>query len=65
MALNAQYQNGSYMRQSAALRAQSMVEIKFSAQDAGEVVAVYPQISLNSCEVSSGRVNYGDRKSVV
>ncbi|MDE6505602.1 MAG: DUF3794 domain-containing protein [Clostridia bacterium] len=61
MALNAQYQNGSYMRQSAALRAQSMVEIKFSAQDAGEVVAVYPQISLNSCEVSSGRVNYGGR----
>ena len=38
-----------------------MVEIKFSGQDVGEVVAVYPQISLVNCEVSSGRVNYGGR----
>ncbi|MDE7330003.1 MAG: DUF3794 domain-containing protein [Clostridia bacterium] len=61
MALNAQYQTGTYTRTAVALSAQSMVEIKFSAQDLGEAVAVYPQISLNSCEVSSGRVNYSGR----
>lgn len=61
MAINAQYQTGSYTRTTANLSAQSVVEIKFSAQDAGEAIAVYPQISLNSCEVSSGRVNYGGR----
>ncbi|MBD5583684.1 MAG: hypothetical protein HDQ88_01175 [Clostridia bacterium] len=60
MAINAQNQTGTYTRRVVELNAQSMVEIKFG-QDAGEVVAVYPQISLNSCEVSSGRVNYGGR----
>lgn len=61
MAINAQYQTGTYTRTAATLSAQSMVEIKFSAADLGEAVAVCPQISLNSCEVSSGRVNYGGR----
>ena len=61
MSIQAQYQTGAYTRQVAALSAQSMVEIRFSDEDAGEVVAVEPQISLNSCEISSGRVNYTGR----
>lgn len=61
MAINSQFQTGSYTRQVAVLSTHSMVEIKFSGQDVGEIVAVYPQISLNSCEISSGRVNYGGR----
>ncbi len=60
MAINTQNQTGAYTRKVAQLSTQTMVEIKFG-QDAGEIVAVYPQISLNSCEVSSGRVNYGGR----
>lgn len=61
MAINAQYQTGRYTRTAVKLSAQSIVEIKFSAPDLGEAVAVYPQISLNSCEVSSGRANYSGR----
>lgn len=61
MAINAQFQTGTYTNRTAQLSAQSMVEIKFSAQDSGEITAVYPQIALNACEVSSGRVNYGGR----
>ena len=62
MAINTQYQTGTYTHKVAQLSTQSMVEIKFSAQDAiGEIVAAYPQVSLNSCEVSSGRINYGGR----
>ncbi len=60
MAINAQNQTATYTRKVAALNTQTVVEIKFG-QDAGEVVAVYPQISLTSCEVSSGRLNYGGR----
>lgn len=41
MAINAQYQTGSFTRTAATLSAQSMVEIKFSAADLGEAVAVY------------------------
>lgn len=61
MALNAQYRTGTFTRQTAALKTQSIVEIKFSGQDTGDVLAAYPQISLNSCEVSSGRLTYGGR----
>ncbi len=61
MALNALFQTGTYTRQTAALRTQSIVEIKLSGQDVGDIIAVHPQISLNSCEVSSGRVSYGGR----
>ena len=61
MAMNAQYQTGSYTRTAEKLSAQSMIEIKFSASDLGEAVAVYPQISLNLCEISSGRANYSGR----
>ncbi len=60
MAINAQNQTTTYTRGVADLSTQTVVEIKFG-QDAGEVVAVYPQISLTSCEVSSGRLNYGGR----
>lgn len=59
MAINAQNQTGTYTRKVTDLSTQTVVEIKFG--DAGEVVAVYPQISLTSCEVSSGRLNYGGR----
>ena len=61
MSINVQEQSGTYTRQVAALKTQTMVEIKFSVQDATEVVAVEPQISLSSCEVSSGRGNFGGR----
>jgi len=61
MAINSQFQTGSYTRRVAELKTHSLVEIKFFGQELGEVIAVYPQISLNSCEVSSGRVNYGGR----
>lgn len=61
MAINAQYQTGTFTRQTAALKTQSIVEIKFSGQEAGDIIAAHAQISLNSCEVSSGRVTYGGR----
>ena len=61
MAINAQQQSGTYLNQVANLSTQSVVEIKFSGQEIGEVVAVYPQISLSSLEISSGRANYGGR----
>lgn len=60
MAINAQNQTGTYTRKVTSLSTQTVVEIKFG-QDVGEVVAVYPQISLTACEVSSGRLNYGGR----
>ena len=59
--LNATIATGAYTRKIADLKAQSIVEIKFTEQDIGEVVAVYPQVSLSSAEVSSGRINYGGR----
>ena len=59
--LNASIASGTYTRKIAELKVQSIVEIKFTEQDMGEVVAVYPQVSLSSAEVSSGRVTYGGR----
>ena len=61
MAINAQQQSGTFLKQVASLSTQLVVEIKFSGQEIGEVVAVYPQISLSSLEISSGRANYGGR----
>ncbi len=61
MSLSTQYSTGTYTRRLAVINSQSIVEIRFSGQDIGEVVAVYPQVSLSSCEVASGRVNYGGR----
>ncbi len=59
--LNASIATGTYTRKIAEVKAQSIVEIKFAEQDMGEAVAVYPQVSLTSAEVSSGRVTYGGR----
>lgn len=59
--LNATTATGAYTRKIADLKAQSIVEIKFTEQDMGEIVAVHPQVSLSSAEVSSGRINYGGR----
>ena len=55
--LNATYASGACTRKIANLSAQSIVEIKFTGQDMGEVVAVYPQVCLSSAEASSGRLN--------
>lgn len=59
--LNATTATGAYTRTIADIKAQSIVEIKFTEQDMGEIVAVHPQVSLSSAEVSSGRINYGGR----
>ncbi|MCH5146671.1 MAG: DUF3794 domain-containing protein [Clostridiales bacterium] len=59
--LNATTATGAYTRKIAELKAQSIVEIKFTEQDMGEIVAVHPQVSLSSAEASSGRLNYGGR----
>ena len=59
--LNATTATGACTRKIADLKAQSIVEIKFTEQDMGEIVAVYPQVALSSAEVSSGRLNYGGR----
>lgn len=59
--MNATIATGAYTRKIADFNVQSIVEIKFTEQDIGEVVAVYPQVSLSSAEVSSGRLNYGGR----
>jgi hypothetical protein len=52
----------SYSRLIKVLNSQSVVESKFSqTSEITEILAVYPQVSLTSCEVSSGRVNYGGK----
>ncbi len=52
----------AYTRQVAALSPQSVAETKFTASEcAGEVLAVCPQVSLLTCEVASGRVNYSGK----
>ncbi len=41
---------------------QSVVECRFSqSSEISEIIAVYPQVSAVSCEVSSGRVNYSGK----
>lgn len=59
--LNATTATGAYTRKIADLKAQSIVEIKFTEQDVGEIIAVCPQVCLSSAEISSGRINYGGR----
>ncbi len=61
MSLSTQSSNGTFTRRVAVIKSQSIVEIRFSGQEIGEAAAVYPQVSLSNCEVSSGRVNYGGR----
>ena len=59
--LNTQYAEAAFTQKSGGAKSQSIVEIRFTAGEAGEILAVFPQVSLNSCEVSSGRVNYSGR----
>lgn len=61
MSLSTQYSTGAYTSRTAVLKSQSIVEIRFSGQDIGEVAAVCPQVSLSSCETAAGRVTYGGR----
>lgn len=61
MAINTQLEYGAYTRMVADAKAQTLVEIKFAGQDAGEVVAAFPQVSLNACDISSGRANFSGR----
>lgn len=61
MSFSAQSSAGAYTRRTAAVKSQSIVEIRFSGREAGEIIAVYPQVCLTSCEVNSGRVTYGGR----
>lgn len=61
MSLSTQYSTGTYQRRIAVIKSQSIVEIRLSGQEIGEVSAVYPQVSLSSCESASGRVTYGGR----
>lgn len=59
--MNATNATGAYTRKIASIKAQSIVEIKFTEQDLGEAVAVSPQVSLQSAEVTDGKVLYGGR----
>lgn len=61
MSLSTQNSTGAYSRRVAVIKSQSIVEIRFSGQEAGEIIAVYPQVCLSSCEAASGRVTYGGR----
>ena len=62
MPIKAEYQTESYIKKTAVLRTQSVVECRFSFGDgASEILAVCAQVSPAGCEVSSGRVNYGGR----
>lgn len=61
MSLSTQSSAVAYSRQVATIKSQSIVEIRFSGREAGEIVAVYPQVSLSSCEAGNGRVTYGGR----
>ncbi|MDE6373802.1 MAG: DUF3794 domain-containing protein, partial [Clostridia bacterium] len=44
------------------IKSQSVVECRFpQSSEITEIIAVYPQVSVVSCEASSGRVNYGGK----
>ncbi len=52
----------SYTRAVTSLSAQTVAQTRFTQSDGiSEVLAACPQVSLLSCEVSSGRVNYSGR----
>ena len=61
MSLSTEYSTGTLLGRIAVLKTQSIVELRISGQDVGEVCAVEPQVSLTSCEAGSGRVTYGGR----
>jgi hypothetical protein len=55
-------QSQNFTGLSVELSSQSVVECKFpQSSQITEIIATYPQVSLLSCEVSSGRVTYGGR----
>lgn len=52
----------TFTKKIADISSQSVAESRFpQSNDVIEVLAVYPQVSLLTCETSSGRVNYGGR----
>ncbi len=60
--LKPQTSSVSYVRAAAELTSQTVAQTRFTQADAiSEVFAVSPQVSLLSCEVSSGRVNYSGK----
>ncbi|MCD8309296.1 MAG: DUF3794 domain-containing protein [Clostridia bacterium] len=62
MSINAQSVTESFVKRLTVITSQSAVECRFSGSDgANDILAVCPQVVLASCEVSSGRVNYGGR----
>ncbi len=52
MSLSTQSAAGAYSRRVAVIKSQSIVEIRFSGREAGEIIAVYPQVCLSSCEAN-------------
>lgn len=61
MSLSTQSTAAAFSSLESVLKSQSIVEIRFSGLEVGEIIAVYPQVSLTSCEASNGRVTYGGR----
>lgn len=62
MTFNPAIQSENYKKCLSERTVQSIVECRFpQTDDIGEILAVYPQVSLSSAEVSSGRINYGGR----
>ena len=61
MSLSTQSEAVAHTERVATIKSQSIVEIRFSGREAGEIIAVYPEVSLSSCEANSGRVTYGGR----
>ena len=52
----------SYFSLIKTVRGQSVAECRFpQSSEINEIIAVYPQVSCVSCEVSSGRVNYSGK----
>lgn len=52
----------SYNKLVRTVRGQSVAECRFpQSSEITEIIAVYPQVSVVSCEVSSGRVNYSGK----
>ena len=61
MSISTQSESSAHTKRVASIKSQSIVEIRFSGREAGEIIAVYPEVSLSSCEANSGRVTYGGR----
>ena len=61
MAINAQTVTETYVKRLTEVNSRSVVECRIQGEDITEILAVSPQVALTSCEVSSGRINYGGR----